>query len=191
MLNNQRLYSFTLQNILVPRLPHPYPLRVQSILRPVDLTALSRIHARLVNEKISATRYTGGWSGASGEDHAINRVKKRDVTDPEVKSTAEGQQERTENEGIANGTKSQATTERNLGGSDERTKEEHPAAPEPVIGMNDERGKVSQVSSDTYLRLSRSSVTGSLQSTCLIIHYGSFFSLSYRKVFDKFPSITR
>lgn len=38
---------------------------------------------------------------------------------------------------------SSATTERDLGRNAKRAKEEHPKSPEPIIGMNDERGEVS------------------------------------------------
>lgn len=46
------------------------------------------------------------------------------------------------NEGIADDTKSQGMTERGGRKQAQKTKEEHPAAPEPIIGMNDERAEV-------------------------------------------------
>jgi hypothetical protein len=50
--------------------------------------------------------------------------------------------ERERNEGIADDTKQQGTTERGGRKHGQKAKEEHPAAPEPVIGMNDERARV-------------------------------------------------
>jgi hypothetical protein len=50
--------------------------------------------------------------------------------------------EREGNEGIADDTKQQGTTERGGRKHGQKAKEEHPAAPEPVIGMNDERARV-------------------------------------------------
>lgn len=46
------------------------------------------------------------------------------------------------NEGIADNTKSQGMTERGGRKQARKAKEEHPAAPEPIIGMNDERAEV-------------------------------------------------
>lgn len=37
-------------------------------------------------------------------------------------------------------TKSQATSQRDVGNNNERAKKDNPEAPEPVIGMNDEKG---------------------------------------------------
>ena len=38
-------------------------------------------------------------------------------------------------------TSSQATSQRDVRDNNKRAKEEHPEAPEPVIGMNEERGR--------------------------------------------------
>ena len=37
-------------------------------------------------------------------------------------------------------TQSQATSQKDVRNSNERAKQEHPEAPEPIIGMNEERG---------------------------------------------------
>lgn len=50
------------------------------------------------------------------------------------------------NEGVADNTKSQATTERGGRKQERKAKEEHPAAPKPIIGMNDERAQVNALS---------------------------------------------
>lgn len=43
----------------------------------------------------------------------------------------------------SDGVHSQATTEKDKGGQNAQAKRDHPEAPGPVIGMNDERGGVS------------------------------------------------
>lgn len=83
------------------------------------------------------------WTGAPEEEHAVHRTQRNDTTDPETEASSEGMAERGENEGIADGNKSQATTERGGLKHQRRAKEEFPKAPEPVIGMNDERAEVS------------------------------------------------
>ncbi|KAL1885437.1 hypothetical protein Plec18167_000931 [Paecilomyces lecythidis] len=82
-----------------------------------------------------------GWTGTSTEDHAINRTKKKDITDPQMESTQSGQEERERNESIADSSKSSSTTERDVNKSSERAKKDHPHAPEPIIGVNDEKGE--------------------------------------------------
>jgi len=101
------------------------------------------VRARLKGDTAHSKSLFRDWTGTSTEDHAVNRAKKKDITDPEIESTASGLQEHVENDGIADGSKSQATTRRDLGRNNKRAKDEHPAAPEPVIGMNDEKGHVS------------------------------------------------
>lgn len=51
--------------------------------------------------------------------------------------------EKEEYHGISDHSKSHATTQRDGLSHGRKAKEEHPKAPEPIIGMNDERGKVS------------------------------------------------
>lgn len=78
-----------------------------------------------------------------GNEHAVNRAQNNDTTDPGTKASSEGMADRMESEGIADPTKSEATTERGGLKAERKAKEEHPKAPEPVIGMNDERANVS------------------------------------------------
>lgn len=76
-------------------------------------------------------------------EHALDRTKRNsDTTDPETAASGQGMADREANEGLANRTQSQATTERGGVGFERKAKEEHPRAPEPVIGMNDERAQV-------------------------------------------------
>lgn len=82
------------------------------------------------------------WKGSQTEEHSIPRAKRGDTKDPSASAAASGMEEREVNEGIADKTKSQGTTERGGRQAERKAKREHPAAPEPILGMNDERGEV-------------------------------------------------
>jgi hypothetical protein len=84
---------------------------------------------------------TKDWKG-SGE-HTTERSKKGDTADIHASSSASGLKERQTHEGVADATKSQGTTETGGAKHGKKAKKEHPKAPEPIIGMNDERAKVS------------------------------------------------
>lgn len=86
------------------------------------------------------------WKGAHTEEHSIPRAKRGDTNDPSADAVASGMEERDVNGGIADDTKSQATTQRGGRKEEKKAKTEHPAAPEPIIGMNDERGGVRKLS---------------------------------------------
>lgn len=91
------------------------------------------------------------WKGAGTEDHGVNRVKKGDTGDPETEGIAAGQREKAEADkdkerGKRDQTKSQATSEKPQPKSKETAEKEFPEAPRPIIGMTDERGKVSRIS---------------------------------------------
>ena len=45
----------------------------------------------------------------------------------------------------SSGQKSSATSEKDTGNNNERAQKDHPEAPGPVIGMNDERGGVGSI----------------------------------------------
>lgn len=81
------------------------------------------------------------WKG--GGEHTTERSKKGDTADIHAHSSASGMQERKTHEGAGDPSKSQGTTE--TGGSQhgKQAKKDNPKAPEPIIGMNDERGKAS------------------------------------------------
>ncbi|KAJ5917393.1 hypothetical protein N7466_010947 [Penicillium verhagenii] len=84
---------------------------------------------------------TKKWEGSSKDDHSTQRSKRGDTYDIPSNAAASAMKERQQNEGVADKTKSQSTTQR--GGSEfgKKAKAEHPAAPEPIIGMNDERAQ--------------------------------------------------
>ncbi|KAL1969477.1 hypothetical protein VTN77DRAFT_8915 [Rasamsonia byssochlamydoides] len=161
MPSNRRMPS-AVRRILILRPPRPYLFPLRSILQPASLPTPNSVRARLKGDTIHAKGAFNDWTGTTTQDHAINRANNKDITDPEIESTVSGRQEHVENEGIADQSKSQATTQRDLGRNSKRAKEEHPAAPEPVIGMNDERGEVSHESSHQPCFFHRSSAHSSL-----------------------------
>ena len=78
------------------------------------------------------------WEGRQPEEHVTNRKDELDVQSSASKS---GVQER-----AAGGSRqSSATSQKDHGDQNKKAKEDHPEAPGPVIGMNDERGGVSFV----------------------------------------------
>ncbi|CEO59377.1 hypothetical protein PMG11_04053 [Penicillium brasilianum] len=83
---------------------------------------------------------TKPWKGSQPEEHSISRAKQGDTKDPAASAAASGMEEREVNEGIADDTKSQSTTQRGGREEERKAKQDHPAAPEPILGMNDERG---------------------------------------------------
>lgn len=85
---------------------------------------------------------TKDWEGAKAEEHTKERAKRGDTFDVHAEPSISGMQEREVNEGVADNTKSQGMTERGGRKQARKAKEEHPAAPEPIIGMNDERAQV-------------------------------------------------
>ncbi|CRG89587.1 hypothetical protein PISL3812_06625 [Talaromyces islandicus] len=134
---------------LIPHPPRPYVLPIQAISQPVSFPTPNSIRARFKGGDSSTGGTSSGvkghpfqeWKGSSTQDHAVNRVSQRDTTDPETAAAQQGEAERAENEGIADATKSGATTERDLRQNKLKAKKEHPHAPEPIIGMNDEKGE--------------------------------------------------
>ncbi|KAJ5717025.1 hypothetical protein N7488_002671 [Penicillium malachiteum] len=110
--------------------------------RPSTLSKL--FIARKVTRGLGGVRYksiTKEWKGASTEDHNTCRSQKGDTHDPASSAAATGINERKANEGIADKTKSSGITQRGGVEHGRKAKQEHPAAPEPIIGMNDERAQ--------------------------------------------------
>ncbi|RAH43580.1 uncharacterized protein BO95DRAFT_444956 [Aspergillus brunneoviolaceus CBS 621.78] len=86
-------------------------------------------------------RLNSSWVGTKAEDHAVNRTKKRDTTDVSTDASAAGQEDRESSYGVPDSSKQGGATERGGLKHERKAKKEHPKAPEPVIGMNDERGQ--------------------------------------------------
>jgi hypothetical protein len=81
-----------------------------------------------------------GWSGRPAEDHATQRDRldtQGDASQEGMKKFQDGQDQNTK---TASG---QAITRKDEKNANQRAKDDHPEAPGPVIGMNDERGSVS------------------------------------------------
>ena len=103
-------------------------------LRPTSL----RVFRRSPTTQIGI-RYASGsdpeWIGRQTSEHVSNRGDELDVQSGASQS---GKRERASSDE----NQSQATTEKDKGNQNEQAKKDHPEAPGPVIGMNDERGGV-------------------------------------------------
>lgn len=78
---------------------------------------------------------TKDWDGRQPRDHVTNSDNELDIQSSASKS---GKQQRAEESHPTS-----AATEKDTGNNNEKAKKDHPEAPGPVIGMNDERGGVS------------------------------------------------
>uniref|UniRef100_A0A093UXB5 Uncharacterized protein n=1 Tax=Talaromyces marneffei PM1 TaxID=1077442 RepID=A0A093UXB5_TALMA len=144
---------------LIPNPPRPYLFPLNAILQPASFHTPHSVRARFSSDSLQTQQQNSEshssrsstvkghkfqeWKGSSTADHATNRAAKNDVTDPEVEGVVKGRAEKQRSSGLADSTMSGAMTERDLGRNAKRAKEEHPKSPEPIIGMNDERGEVS------------------------------------------------
>ncbi|MCJ1481313.1 hypothetical protein MMC06_001470 [Schaereria dolodes] len=81
------------------------------------------------------------WSGRKAEEHVTNRGDELDIHASASKS---GKGARASDSG-----NSSATSEKDNKSDNQRAKQDHPEAPGPVLGMNDERGGV--CSSPSYM----------------------------------------
>ncbi|CDM28562.1 unnamed protein product [Penicillium roqueforti FM164] len=135
-MRNHCIFSATsmLHNMSVSRQPWRVILPLQSVIRPPVLRAPLGVRYYSIFED---------WKGSSAEDHIRKRSQKGDTDDVHSEAAASGLEERRAYQGIADDSKSQGMTERGGTKHGKKAKEEHPNAPEPIIGMNDERQKVS------------------------------------------------
>jgi hypothetical protein len=76
-----------------------------------------------------------GYDGRHSNDHAVNRAEQ---LDPQSQASHSGMEAHEKGE-----KGSQALSRRDEGQFQKKAKEQHPEAPGPVLGMNDERGGVS------------------------------------------------
>ncbi|KIV84004.1 hypothetical protein PV11_05984 [Exophiala sideris] len=104
-------------------------------LSPSCLARTSRLASRPLSTfsplRAKAPDSTPGWEGRHGEDHAVNRSPH----DPQSKNAKVGMKEKDQGE-----SQSQAIDQGDHNNSNKKAKEDHPEAPGPVLGMNDERG---------------------------------------------------
>ncbi|KAL4895844.1 hypothetical protein BDV59DRAFT_145018 [Aspergillus ambiguus] len=143
MPSNSRISVSKLHGIIIPQPPRPCVIPLHSVWQPATFHTPSSVRSRL-NSSL-----TKGWRGTKEEDHAVNRSKKHDTTDPTTDASSSGMKDREESEGIANHSKPSGATERGGLQHERKAKKQHPKAPEPIIGMNDERGQVSLTHTQT------------------------------------------
>ena len=98
--------------------------------RPPTISTLTK--ASLLST--TRPRFASGWEGRKPEEHATNRKDELDVQSSAAES---GKRER-----ASGSEQSSATNEKDHGNQNEKAKKDHPEAPGPVLGMNDERGSV-------------------------------------------------
>ncbi|KAI9368671.1 hypothetical protein BJX61DRAFT_546310 [Aspergillus egyptiacus] len=111
--------------------PQARPLLSSMTLRPTSI-AQARPNSGLAQD----------WKGSGQEKHATTRSKKEhDNTDPETIAANRTREDREENFGVGGTGISDAATERGGRKNEREVKKDHPKAPEPVIGMNDERAQ--------------------------------------------------
>ncbi|KAL4934152.1 uncharacterized protein BDV17DRAFT_2009 [Aspergillus undulatus] len=98
-----------------------------------------------VQVQVEARRNRGlaqDWKGSSGEKHTTHRVEiEKDRTDPQTIASDRSMKDREQNFGGGASGESDATTETGGRQNEKKVKKDHPKAPEPVIGMNDERAQ--------------------------------------------------
>ena len=86
---------------------------------------------------------TKDWQGRQPSEHVTNQ---KDDLNIHASASQSGQGDRMKDaHSSSDSGQSQATTEKDKGGQNAQAKRDHPEAPGPVIGMNDERGGVSVV----------------------------------------------
>ena len=91
-------------------------------------------HRPVINSS-NLSRLGSSWNGRQPAEHAVNRKDELDVQSEAARS---GQRER---DGEA-APGSSAIAEKDPGKQNKKAERDHPEAPGPVIGMNDERGGV-------------------------------------------------
>ena len=78
------------------------------------------------------------WEGRKPDEHVNDR---HDTQNVQVSASRQGKADRASGDSAASG----ATSQKDHGNQNKKAHEEHPEAPGPVIGMNDERGGVSNI----------------------------------------------
>lgn len=86
---------------------------------------------------ISTTQSLSAWTGRQPED---NTVRETDSNNVQQDAVREGKQDRASSDASDGANKSGATSEKDVGNMNKKAKQDHPEAPGPILGMNDERG---------------------------------------------------
>lgn len=109
---------------------------VISALIPAISNARHTILSSTGTNTLTLPRFASGtWEGRQLEEHVTNRKDELNVQSSASKS---GVQERA----AGDSEQSSAISEKDHGDQNKKAKKDHPEAPGPVIGMNDERGGV-------------------------------------------------
>ena len=119
--------------IAMPRLLPSSLLRASRQAQGGSFVSGNRLFASTPAKDSGAQNSRPGWEGRHGDDHVVNRQNK-DV------QTESSHQAMNDHQDLKEG--SQAISRKDEGDNNKRAKEDHPEAPEPVIGMNSERGSV-------------------------------------------------
>lgn len=82
--------------------------------------------------------FSSTWKGRQADEHVTNS---KDDLNVHSSASGSGKQERAS--GSEHSSSSAAISEKDHGDQNAKAKKDHPEAPGPVIGMNDERGGVS------------------------------------------------
>ena len=132
-----RLFNYS-QLIIIHRNQLNMSVLRSSIRAPTLLCPTLRSSLRLL-PSLNEYRFASGtsdWSGRQPDEHVSNR---KDELDVQSGASQSGKRERSMNNEEA----SQGTSEKDSGNQNQQAQKDHPEAPGPVIGMNDERGQVS------------------------------------------------
>ena len=109
------------------------PIRTQTFIHPAFRTSPRSLPLFPQHRSASGT---SDWSGRQPQEHVSNR---KDELDVQSGASQSGKRER-----VTGGQEaSQGTSEKDSGNQNQQAQKDHPEAPGPVIGMNDERGQVS------------------------------------------------
>ena len=131
---NFNLFDTGRRIIITPKTTMP-PLRTLPLtvfrLRSSPLPSVSTLSLRSTS---TSSPSEPGWQGRTADQHTARHDDDANIHSSASKS---GKQDRLHGDGH-----SQATTQKDHGNNNQRAKEDHPEAPGPVIGMNDERGGV-------------------------------------------------
>lgn len=113
-----------------------HPTRLH-LITPLTRSSPLLTHIRIPSNPHQSRRSAADWQGRQADEHLTNR---KDNLNIQASASKAGKTDRASG---AQESQSQATGEKDAGSQNEQAKKDHPEAPWPVIGMNDERGGVS------------------------------------------------
>lgn len=108
-------------------------------LRSLNSLSYTRSFLTRLPATIHSRRTAADWQGRQADEHITNSTDELNV------QASASQSAKRDRAAGAQESNSQATGEKDAGNQNEQAKKDHPEAPTPVIGMNDERGQVRQL----------------------------------------------